>query len=326
MTGARAFTIETFEPLRHAEAVFALWREALGSGYPVSERVFIQNVYGNPYYDRGDGVVAVCRGRVAGFALAKLDRSIPPRRDGAVGVVLVDPAHRRRGVGRRLALAVVERLASLGVEGVGAGSPALYRFWPGVPNDLEEGRLFFQSLGFPLKGGTFDLVRSLAGFEPPDRVRRDLERAGVEIGPARREDAPDILRFEHIHFPFWLDNFRTIIGLGGQEEIVVARERNGEVIGTVCTYSPASRFRSANLVWETLLGSSVGGLGSVGVAESWRGKGIGLALCAEAMRLLAQRGVGECHVDWTGHVDFYEKLGFQVWREYWMGVLPAQRP
>ena len=325
MRDARAFTLEPFEPLRHAEAVFALWREALGDAYPVAERVFIQNVYGNPYYEAGDGLVAVRRGRMAGFALAKLDRSMPPRREGAVGIVLVHPAHRRRGLGRRLALAEIERLRSLGVEGVGAGSPALYRFWPGVPADLEAGRLFFESLGFPLRRGIFDLVRSLADYEPPDRVRRDLERAGVEIGPARREEVPDILRFEQIHFPFWLDNFQTIIGLGGQEEIVVARERSGEVVGTLCSYSPASRFRSANLAWETLLGSSVGGLGSVGVAESRRGRGIGLALCAEALRLLKGRGVGQCHVDWTGHVDFYGKLGFRVWREYWMGVLPAQK-
>jgi ribosomal protein S18 acetylase RimI-like enzyme len=201
----------------------------------------------------------------------------------------------------------------------------LYRFWPGVPTDLEHGALFFQSLGFELSRGTFDLVRSLAGWDPPDRVRRDMKRAGVEIGPARREEVPDVLRFEQVHFPFWLDNFRTILGLGGEEEIVVAREKGGEIVGTLCSYSPASRFRSANLVWETLLGGAVGGLGSVGVAESRRGRGIGLALCAEAMRLLEERGAGQCHVDWTGHVDFYGKLGFRVWREYWMGGLPAQK-
>lgn len=307
-----------FRPLAHGEGVFALWEAALGGAYPVSERVFVQNTFGNPYYEPGDGVVAAAKGRIVGFALAKLDRTPSRPRKGAVGVVLVHPSSRRRGVGRLLVGKLVDRLGALGAEAVGVGSPAIYRFWPGVPTDLEEARLFFEAEGFSLQRGTFDLVRNLENFETPEKAGRVLGGREFAVGPARSEEAGDILRFEHRHFPFWEDNYRMIIAVGGEGDIILAR-RGPEIVGALCTYSPESRFRSTNLVWERILGEDVGGFGSVGVAEKWRGRGLGLALCAAAAERLRDRGVRLCHIDWTAHLEFYGKLGFDVWREYWQG-------
>lgn len=320
-----SYAFLTYDPFEHSKAVFELWDRALGSAYPISQRVFLQNVHGNPYYEPGDAVLISRKGAVVGFGLAKVARVTPPPEAGSLAVVLVDPEHRRQGLARSLVSRLAERLRSCGMKRMGAGSPGLYRFWPGVPTDLEGACRFFHALGFQLTRGTVDLVCDLADFTIPARAHRTIRENGLEIGPARSEEIGSILTFQQAHFPFWLDNYRIIVGHAAEKEIVVAR-KGSDIVGALCTYSPESRFRAANLVWERLLGERLGGFGSVGVAEAWRGRGVGLALCAAAMDLLKKQGVRQAHVDWTGHRDFYGKLGFRVWREYWMGALPLQTP
>jgi beta-N-acetylhexosaminidase len=57
-------------------------------------------------------------------------------------------------------------------------------------------------------------------------------------------------------------------------------------------------------------------MGSVGVAESERGRGIGLGMVAQASELLKERGVRNCYIDWVELTDFYSKVGYTKWREY----------
>jgi GNAT superfamily N-acetyltransferase len=50
---------------------------------------------------------------------------------GSIQLLLVDPAHRRRGVGTRLLAAGLERLGALGAGTVGLGSGGDDYIWPG---------------------------------------------------------------------------------------------------------------------------------------------------------------------------------------------------
>lgn len=59
-------------------------------------------------------------------------------------------------------------------------------------------------------------------------------------------------------------------------------------------------------------------LTTLGVAEPQRGQGIGLALAACVTATLWERGVETSSVGWTWLVDWYGKLGYRLWREYWM--------
>jgi len=67
-----------------------------------------------------------------------------------------------------------------------------------------------------------------------------------------------------------------------------------------------------------LLGQNVGELGPLGVLEAVRENGIGLALAARVTELLRERGASVRYVGWTWLVDWYGRLGYQVWREYVM--------
>jgi GNAT superfamily N-acetyltransferase len=56
----------------------------------------------------------------------------------------------------------------------------------------------------------------------------------------------------------------------------------------------------------------------VGVAEAQRGRDIGIALVAYASEILKSRGVGNSVIDWTNLDSFYGRVGYQIWREYWV--------
>jgi ribosomal protein S18 acetylase RimI-like enzyme len=293
--------------------------------YPVARRIFIQNTFGNPYYEPGDGLVFQNRDEIVGFSLTRWDRRQERGTDrAALGVVLVDPRFQRRGIGSRLVRLLIQRIRRRGARFLGAGSPSLYRFWPGVPGDLQAAVSFFRALGWPLKGGIYDLIQDVGGIAFPDSMRLRAKEQGVNIRAARQEDLPGVIAFEREVFPYWSENFRMLATFGNADHIVIA-EKAGRVVGSLCTYSPLSRHRAANLTWESLLGENVGGIGSVGIAPSERGRGLGTALCAHATTALKERGARNVVVDWTSRTGFYGKLGYRVWREYWMGELTLQR-
>lgn len=54
----------------------------------------------------------------------------------------------------------------------------------------------------------------------------------------------------------------------------------------------------------------------VGVDESARGKGVGLALLVRAMENMRDRGMEGVLIDWVVIRGFYETLGYEVFWEY----------
>ncbi len=314
-----------FQPLEQAGAVFRLWNLALGQSYPVSERVFRQNSFGNFLYQPGDGVIAFSGGRPVGFALASFDEhsARPGEGKAALSTLLVRPDFRRRGLGGALLAEVAGAMKRRGAVELGAGSAggsSLFRFWPGVPDDLPAAVSFFENRGFRLARGIFDLIRDVRGYTVPERIRRTLQSEEAEVGAVSEAEIPRVLEFEQREFPEWSSLFRLVAASGDWTGILALRSR-GRLLGTCFTCGPASRYRPANLAWETLLGTDLGGLGAVGVAKRERGRGLGVALVAAATEELAVRGAGKVVVDWTHLSGFYGKIGYSVWKEYWLGSL-----
>ncbi|HOX37840.1 MAG TPA: GNAT family N-acetyltransferase [Candidatus Brocadiia bacterium] len=312
--------LEIYDPKARAADVLKLWDRALGKDYPVSDRAFWQNTIGNPFYEHGDAFVAVGKGKVLGFALAKLERSSNPEHEkhGSVGVLMVDPAARRKGIGKALLARTEDRVKGFGCAECGVATPAHYRFWPGIPTELTPAYEFFAGQGYKLHRGCFDLVRDVSNFRVPKRVKEAIAREGVEIRPLKEDEVADLLTFERAEFKGWEPSMRSLIGHREADHIIIVK-RGGRIIGSLQSFSPLSRMRSANLIWETLLGADCGGLGAVGIAKAERGKDLGLALCAVATDVLRRRGVRNAHIDWTGLIEFYGKLGYKPWREYWKG-------
>ncbi|KAI2765718.1 CAZyme family GH3 [Penicillium roqueforti] len=62
-------------------------------------------------------------------------------------------------------------------------------------------------------------------------------------------------------------------------------------------------------------------IGAVGIDESHRKHGIGLALICHAIENMKQRGIEGVFVDWVALDGWYEQVGFKTWRSYRPGEL-----
>jgi ribosomal protein S18 acetylase RimI-like enzyme len=82
------------------------------------------------------------RGRAVGCVAVDPSGSIP--------LVVVAPAHQRRGIGTDLLSAALARLSACGVGVAHAGSGGTDYIWPGVPMDLSAAARFLQpAAGMP---------------------------------------------------------------------------------------------------------------------------------------------------------------------------------
>jgi len=116
----------------------------------------------------------------------------------------------------------------------------------------------------------------------------------------------------------WLPYYQRVTELDGYTDVVVAKDLHQEIVGTSSVMEPHATWWQHDIIWTQLLGENIGGIGPLGVAETMREKGIGLALAARVTELLQKCGVEKSYIGYTWLVDWYRKLGYRVWREYIM--------
>jgi GNAT superfamily N-acetyltransferase len=156
--------IRPYDPERDEAALLDLWDAALGDRWPVVPAALRRVLAG------GEHFVAE-QGGLIGFVgtQARGER-------GGLLAVLVDPAHRRRGVGRALHERALAHLRGRGARTVRLGpGPASY-FWPGVPTDLPDAWAFFEAFGWMSQEQAADLVLDLDRYATPAWVH---ERAAA---------------------------------------------------------------------------------------------------------------------------------------------------
>lgn len=304
--------IQPYDPSKDANDVADLWQTALGQTWPLSSSR-IQRVLSGP---EAQHFVLREDGRLIGF-VATFKGYQEQQPVGYLAALLVAPQWQGRGIGTMLHDVALEHLRAVGVDAIHLGrhSP---RFWNGVPTNLPEARTFFQRRGWQWSETVYDLVQNLTTFIMPERVSRRMAEERVTFAVATRETVDDLLAFEAREFPHWLPGYELCARLGDYQDLFAARDAKGDVIGTLIMYSPQSHPARTDLIWQGLLGEDAGAIGSVGVAEAERGRGVGLALVAYGSALLRERRVGNCYIDWVVLTDFYAKLGYQIWREYAM--------
>ena len=314
--------IRPYNPNLDESALLPLWQAALGDIWPMRDDLLRRLLTDHRFYRGDDHLVAVADERIVGFVGTQVDRSeqAAQERSGGISVVLVHPERQRRGIGTRLHEAALSHLRNEGVSNMRLGGGGAYRFWPGIPTDLPDAYAFFAACGWPLdpEQRSCDLVRDLRDYQMPAAMSARLAQEQVTIRPAREDEVADVLAFEAEHFPGWVAGFVYMAELGDFQNMLLAIDRGKGIVGTLMLHTPSSRWLAANITWKTLLEDNLGGISAVGVAASERGRGIGIGIVAVGSEVLRERGVGYCHIDWTRIVDFYGKLGYTVWREYWM--------
>jgi mycothiol synthase len=287
----------SFRPQDEPE-VLALWARALPD-WPLTAQAFAERTRGTTQ------LVAVAGGAISGYVAAA---SAGER--GQVTAILVDPAHRRRGVGSALLAEVRRTLAGRGVTTLSAASGAGAYLWPGVPDTRPEAWAFLRARGFVETGTSCDLLGDVLGFRTPEWVRARVDPA-VRLELADPGDAAEIVELQRRSFPYWVAGYERQVALPGT--ILVAR-LGGRIVGTCTVEGPAER----DFLWQGLVDGPVGEFGAVGVDPQAREAGIGLAMVGRACELLSERGARTCYCAYTYIPDWYGKLGLTHWRSYTM--------
>ena len=305
--------IVSFDPSRHYAQVAALWETALPEPYRVTDRVLQPRLWLRPDCETGDVLVALDRNRVVALAVTEFHRAaLVPARGGTIEAVVVHPRFRRQGLGRQLVGRAEARLRALGCSAVNVSS-GLFRFWSGVPEDLPEAGAFFAACGYRHDHDVIDMLVPPADDRPLPDPQPQLDRAGATVGPVAAAEFGAVYDLLTREAAGWRESLVQMAAHGDLGNALAVRHGT-EIIGQVQTFTPASRYRSANLVWERFHGADLGGFGAVLVAPAWRQHGLGLAMCQAALRHVREHGGRACLIDWTNDrlAPFYRKLGAEV--------------
>jgi ribosomal protein S18 acetylase RimI-like enzyme len=301
-------TFRVYEPEHDSKQVYALWQQVLSHTWPLTYETFHTVTVGNPAYREGDHLVALAGDEIVGLVATQVRQETAPVQ-GNLLLLLVAPSCQRQGIGRMLHEQALSSLQRRGVKQVQLGGGFHY-FWQGVPLNLPEAWSFFAAHGWTEQERSFDLVRVLAGYTTPEYIYQRL-RPTITIRQARAEDSAAILAFEGQHFPGWLAHYQRVLARGGVSDVVVAEESSHGIVGTSFVMESRAAWWQADIRWLSLLGEQTGGIGPLGVAEH-------MALAARVTGALCERGLSNSYIGWTWLIDWYGRLGYQVWQEYIM--------
>jgi len=228
-------------------------------------------------------------------------------------LIMVEPRSQRQGVGTKLLKHVEKTLTASGVQELtlGFGSAGEY-FWPGAPVDHSSAWPFFRKNGWPEHERSFDLIRGLEHYSTPLWVNERVAKADITLRLAHAKDSRALMRFEEAHFPVWASFFQSTVQEERHRNILLAQRHDGSIVGTLLLQADEP------VLWSRDLGVCFGSLSVLGVAPEQQGRGAGIALASRAMEIIKERGGSGCYIQWTGLVDWYGKLGIEVWSAYRM--------
>jgi beta-N-acetylhexosaminidase len=303
--------IQQYDATRDAAAVYTLWQTALGHVWPLDEERMKQVLEGpEPHH-----FVARVNGKIIGFA-ATLQSFHRREKVGHLAALIIDPEMQGEGIGTALHHTALAFLHDAGLRSVQLGS-ITPRFWCGVPANLPSAITFFRRQGWEFQEPVYDLVQDIRNYVTPSSIVQRQQEERISITTATNANITDVLSFEARNFPHWLNHFEHVADAGDYRDIVVARDEHEKILGTLVIYTPQSHPDRTDVIWQQILGNTAGGINAVGVSESARGRGIGSALVARATEILRERGVENSYIDWVVLTDFYAKLGYEKWREYY---------
>ncbi|PGH21421.1 hypothetical protein AJ80_03212 [Polytolypa hystricis UAMH7299] len=238
-----------------------------------------------------------------------------------ISALLVNPTYQSRGIGSSLISYARKYLRnerkSTSIT-VGSSSP---RFWPGVPLDIQKSAYsFFAHRGFcaPPGPSSRDYYVNLLDYVAPEGVLEHSAAAGVTFRPWSEEQYEECMAKQKELFgdnAIWVEAYEQLAREGQYSQAMVAVDSSGKQVGWTLMLNPRVGLFN-DLAFPLLLGEKTGQIACVGVDAAARKKGVGLALVVSAALDLKKRGLQHAFIDWVTLVNWYEKAGFEVWREY----------
>lgn len=236
-------------------------------------------------------------------------------RHGWISFLLVEP-DREEEIAPMLLERALGWLRGHGLRRISYGGDPSH-FFPGAPEDDPALGVALKAAGLRPGGVMHDLHGDLRQPFPPEDVERALPPAGATIETCTPGDVPALLRFVGREFPGrWTYETEQRLRVEPTPADVLIIKGRADVIGFCHVYHQGSRRIGPSIYWREAIGGRYGGLGPIGVDRAHRGRGLGRALLAFALKHLRRVGVEHAVIDWTTLVEYYGRFGFQIWRTY----------
>ena len=252
---------------------------------------------------RTTGWVAVSGSSVIGVVLGSTGYRDPAV--GHVDLIAVDPAHRRRGVGRALLARIESALAGLGAgEVLLAGNPPIYA-WPGIDVRYTPAICAALATGYEQHATawnmTADLTPGSLALAPTGPAEARLASVGVTVRRAGPEDVAALTAFARGHFDAgWSAEITHSVGRPGAGCHLA--ERDGEILGFAA-------YGSSRPSW----------FGPMGTAPAARGLGVGGVLLRRCLQDQHASGLTSAEIGWVGPVPFYSaNAGARIERVFFL--------
>jgi mycothiol synthase len=237
--------------------------------------------------------------RVIGVALGSVSHRDPSI--GHVDLVAVDPAERRRGVGRALMARIEGALAGLGAgDVVLAGNPPHYA-WPGIDVRYTPAICAAMALGFEQDQPAWNMTAPLDHLRPTDEAEKRLAEQGITVRRAVPDDVPALAEFAVTHFGTggWADEITDSVGRDGAGCHLAAR--GSDILGFAA------------------YGARPNWFGPMGTAPAAQGLGIGSVLLRRCLADQKAAGLTRVEIGWVGPLPFYSRVvGARVERVFFL--------
>ncbi|SHG46729.1 GNAT family N-acetyltransferase [Ornithinibacillus halophilus] len=304
--------------IERLDELVSLWNKEISAEFPMRVDLFKQNSFDdiNIFHD-GSLIAIDDEGNVRGFVVSKLWQDSVnvgiSKETGWIQVLLVARDYRNQGIGTKLLNHAEGKFREKCIKNIWLGKDT-WHYFPGIPQEYKSVAKWFEKNGYIQVGEEFDLdcyYENNQGLEI-------VEKEEVEISLVRIDEKEEFLEFMHRCFPGrWEYEAIQYFQLGGTGREFVVLKKNNRIIGFCRVNDSKSPVIAQNVYWAPLYKGELGGIGPLGIDANERKHGYGLYIVEAAVQELRKRGTDSIVIDWTGLVDFYRKLGYEVCKSYY---------
>lgn len=295
-----------------------LWNQELGESFPMRKELFEQNSFKDENVCHEGSCMAVdSENNVVGFVVAKRRQDNVEvsmnEDDGWIQALLVDSNYHNIGIGSELLRRVESQFKANGKNHIWLGKDTSHYF-PGIPTQYENTTKWFEKHGYKNDGKEFDLI---CHYNKSNTFSFPL-KSDVELSLLNKEEQEHFISFLHQSFPgrWEYEAIQYFQKAGTGREFVVLKKK-GKIIGFCRINDSNSPVIAQNVYWAPLFNEELGGIGPLGIDSNERKNGYGLFIVEAAIAYLRERNIDSIVIDWTGLIDFYDKLGYKLWKSYY---------